>query len=106
MRPARPGGFPAKWSSRRGAMRSVRHRKMGVAVAGLLCMAALAATAVSPALAAGQGRHVLAGAKPAWVGAVKKTADVPSGQKVSAKVWLAPRNAAQLDALARAVSDP
>jgi subtilase family serine protease len=69
-------------------------------------MAALAATAVSPALAAGQGRHVLAGAKPAWVGAVKKTADVPSGQKVSAKVWLAPRNAAQLDALARAVSDP
>ncbi len=69
-------------------------------------MAAVAATAGSPARAAGHGRHVLPGAKPTWVAAVKKTSDVPSGQKVSAKVWLVPRNAAQLDALAQAVSDP
>ena len=87
-------------------MGSVRHRRMKVAVIGLLSMAVLATTAALPALAAEPGRHVLAGTKPAWVQAVKKTADVPSGQEVSAMVWLAPRNAAQLNALARAVSDP
>jgi subtilase family serine protease len=37
---------------------------------------------------------------------VPKTASVPSTQRLRAKVWLAPRNTAQLDAPARAVSDP
>ena len=87
-------------------MTSVRHRRLRVAVTGLLCVVALAATAVSPALAAGPNRHVLAGTKPAWVKAVKKTANVPASQKINAKVWLTPRDAAQLDALARAISDP
>jgi subtilase family serine protease len=76
-----------------------------IAVAGLVCVAALAANAQA-AGPNGSGRHVLPGTRPSWTAAVPKTANVPSGQLVRAKVWLAPRNATQLDALAQAVSDP
>jgi subtilase family serine protease len=54
----------------------------------------------------GPSRHVIPGTRPSWTSQVTKTADVPSGAQVHAKVWLAPRNGAQLDALAQAVSDP
>ena len=87
-------------------MRRGRYRRVAVAVASLLCMVAVSATTSGPANAAGQARHVLPGSKPDWVTAVKKTANVPSSQKVTATVWLASRNAAQLDALAKAISDP
>jgi len=49
---------------------------------------------------------VLPGTKPDWTSAVRQSDTLPAGQRVSAKVWLSPRNAAQLDALAQAVSDP
>ena len=86
-------------------MRSSHLWKLPVAVAGALCVAALAATAQA-AGPNGPGRHVLQGTRPSWTSAVPKTANVPSAQLVHAKVWLAPRNSAQLDTLAQAVSDP
>ena len=62
--------------------------------------------AVSAASAAST-RHVLPDTKPSWTAAVVKVDDVPAAQTgVTAKVWLAPRDADALDALATAVSDP
>jgi subtilase family serine protease len=74
----------------------------GVAAVGCLAFA-VAASAGGPK---GQSasRHVLPGTLPAWTSAVPK-AKAANGQ-VGVKVWLTPRNAAQLDALAKAVSDP
>jgi subtilase family serine protease len=74
---------------------------------GILFVAA-SAMSVVPASAAQNsgGRHVLPGTKPDWTSAVRQSDTLPAGQSVSAKVWLSPRNAAQLDALAQAVSDP
>ncbi len=70
-------------------------------------MAASAITVLPVSASNGDGsRHVLQGTKPTWTSAVKQSTAVPAGQRVSATVWLAPRNAAQLDALAAAVSDP
>jgi len=88
-------------------MKSLLRRTAGVAV-GCLCFAALiSAVATASTRKTDDGdRHVLKGAKPSWTDAVAKTADVPAGEGIRAKVWLAPRNAAGLDALARAVSDP
>jgi subtilase family serine protease len=71
---------------------------------GVVVLAA-SAMSVLPASAA-QTRHVLPGGKPDWTSSTPKSANVPAAQLVSAKVWLSPRNAAQLDALARAVSNP
>jgi subtilase family serine protease len=65
----------------------------------------VAALGASTAVA-GHGRHVVQGSKPSWTAAAPQTAAVPSAQQESAKVWLAPRNADALDALARSVSDP
>jgi subtilase family serine protease len=77
-------------------------RRFAVAAVGTGVVVALAAsTAV-----AGHERQVLPGGKPDWTSAVPQTATVPSSQQVAAKVWLAPRNAAQLTALAQSVSDP
>ena len=71
---------------------------------GVVVLAA-SAMSVLPASAA-QTRHVLPDGKPSWISAVPQTGAVSAGQRVSAKVWLSPRNAAQLDAFAQAVSDP
>jgi subtilase family serine protease len=79
----------------------VRHR---LAFLGVFSVAAMAMSVV-PA-AAQQSRHVLPGTKPSWTSAVKQIGALAAGQSVSAKVWLSPRNAGQLDALARAVSNP
>ncbi len=88
-------------------MTSSRLRRAATAGAGLLATAGLAAVAAVSAQAAGaQGRHVLPSVRPSWVPAVQKTADLPASQVVRAKVWLAPRNASQLLALAKAVSQP
>jgi subtilase family serine protease len=51
-------------------------------------------------------RHVLPDTKPSWTGSAKQTSALAAGQRVNAKVWLSPRNASKLDALAQAVSDP
>src|SRR4051812_43060170 len=88
-------------------MHSTRRRR-------LLLAAALAVSATSLALAAGTqasssdhgGRQTLSGTKPAWASVAPTLGTVSETQSVSAKVWLAPRNASGLDALARAVGDP
>jgi len=79
----------------------VKHK---LVLLGMLVFAA-SAVSVTPANAAGD-RHVLPGTKPGWTSSVPLAADVAGSQWVTAKVWLAPRNATQLDALASAVSDP
>ena len=80
-------------------------RRLLIAAVGIVSVAALAATAQA-AGPNGPDRHVLPGTRPSWTAQVPQAAVVPSAQLVHAKVWLAPRNAAQLDALAQAVSDP
>ena len=86
-------------------MRSTHLRWLLFAVVGAVCAAAVAASAQA-AGPNGPGRHVMPGTRPSWAAPVRQAATVPSVQLVHAKVWLAPRNAAQLDALAQAVSDP
>ena len=74
-----------------------------------MMIAALIVTAGASARTNGpfnSNRHVLPGTKPSWTTAAPQTAAVPSGRLVHARVWLTPRNGAQLDALAQAVSDP
>ncbi len=80
----------------------VRHK---LVLLGTLLITALAVSAV-PASAQGSGRHVFAGTKPSWTAGVRQSAPLAAGERVGAQVWLTPRNAAQLDALALAVSDP
>ncbi|HUK94436.1 MAG TPA: hypothetical protein VLU96_05200, partial [Gaiellaceae bacterium] len=46
-------------------------------------------------------RTTLQGSRPSWVPAVTRTATVPSGQHIDARVWLAPNNQAQLVKLAQ-----
>ena len=83
-------------------MGRVTLRRLALVAGGTGVVVAFAAsTAV-----AGHDRHVLPGGKPDWTSAVQQTGTVPSAQQVSAKVWLAPRNAAQLTALAQSISEP
>jgi subtilase family serine protease len=71
------------------------------------CIALFGATAVAMAGGNAPGRVVLAGTQPAWTAAAANAGVAPATSgAVGAKVWLANRNAAQLDALAVAVSDP
>jgi subtilase family serine protease len=65
------------------------------------------ATFAGEVSASGPGRQVLAGTRPAWTAAAKQaTAVAPAQPGVQARVWLAPRDAAGLTALAQAVTDP
>ena len=82
---------------------SIRRLTLSAAVVGAL---ALLVAAVAGAGGAASSRTVLVGSKPSWVGPVAQAGTVPAGQTVSAKVWLGPNNAAALQALAKAVSDP
>ena len=59
-----------------------------------------------PGPAGSADRHALQGTKPAWTAKASPSGLVSKSQRESAKVWLAPRNAAGLAALAKAVSDP
>jgi subtilase family serine protease len=84
-------------------------RRVAIVVIGSVAtigLAAIAAVSAHTAGAASPGRRVLPWVRPSWTSAVAKTGDVPSGQIVRARVWLAPRNAAQLSDLAKAVSQP
>ena len=90
-------------------MSPVRLARVVVAIAGAATIVALVVAAGASARTNGpfgSSRHVLPGTKPSWTTAVPQTAAVPSGTLVHARVWIAPRNSAQLDALAQAVSDP
>src|SRR6188508_2307542 len=77
-------------------------RLLALAIGVLTCAAMLGATSAVGA----SGRSYLDGTKPSWTAKAPKAGNVSALQQVSAKVWLAPRNAAQLTALAKAVSDP
>ena len=68
-------------------------------------VAALAAAQVSAQTS--PARQVMAGTQPTWTAAAQQATPIaPAQTGITAKVWLVPRNAAQLDALATAVSDP
>src|SRR5262249_57183659 len=74
--------------------------------AGLVSEKGEGDAASATAATSDSGRFVLKGSKPAWASLVSQTAAASDAAAVRAKVWLAPRNAADLGALARAVSDP
>src|ERR1700682_6022380 len=76
--------------------------------AGVAVLALVAVLVSASAQAAGRGgsRHTLTGTKPTWTAAAAQTTTPAPSLLVHAKVWLAPQNGAQLDALAQAVSDP
>jgi subtilase family serine protease len=84
-------------------MKGFRLRRLALMTGTIAVLTAVGATA---AQGDGPGRAVLATTKPAWTAAATSSAAVSSAATINAKVWLAPRNAAQLDALATAVSDP
>src|SRR3954464_3662488 len=83
-----------------------RLRRSAAPIVALSCVAALAVAAASaPADAAG-ARQQLRGTHPAWTAGAASAGSVAGSQQESAKVWLAPRNGAQLTALAQSVGDP
>lgn len=90
-------------------MRSNRAKvRAGVSMAATLPMLAGALALGIPAAHAadGPGRDTLAGTKPAWATAKADKGATSNGAQVSARVYLAGRNAAGLAAYAKAVSDP
>src|ERR1051325_2589168 len=101
--PRSAGHAVGRGSQRQGeGMRRSRFLRLLFVAVGTSCLAVLAAATTASA----QGnRHRLPGTKPSWTSAVQQAGTVPAADLVHAKVWLAPRNSAQLDALATAVSD-
>ncbi|MCH0564985.1 MULTISPECIES: protease pro-enzyme activation domain-containing protein [unclassified Streptomyces] len=90
-------------------MRSNRARmRAGVSLAATLPMLAGALAVGIPAAHAAEGvhRNTLAGTKPAWATAGADKGATSNSAQVSARVYLAGRDAAGLAAYARAVSDP
>lgn len=90
-------------------MPSIRLGRVVALGGAAMIITALIVTAGASARTSGpfaSSRHVLPGSKPAWTSAAPQAAAVPSGRLVHARIWLTPRNATQLDALAQAVSDP
>ena len=77
-------------------------RLLALAIGVLTCAALLGATSAIGA----SGRSYLDGTKPSWTAKAPKAGNVSAVQQVGAKVWLAPRNAAQLTSLAKSVSNP
>ncbi|MFE9603572.1 protease pro-enzyme activation domain-containing protein [Streptomyces hokutonensis] len=82
--------------------------RAGVSMAATLPMIAGALALGIPAAHAADtpGRDALAGTKPAWATAKADKGATPDSSKVSARVYLAGRNASGLAAYAKAVSDP
>ena len=89
-------------------MTRFRLGRVGRVAVGSCAIALVGAAALAGTVSAsGPGRHVMAGTKPTWTAAAAAaTAVAPAQAGLNARVWLAPRNAAGLDALAKAVSDP
>ncbi|WP_371671935.1 S53 family peptidase [Streptomyces sp. NBC_00289] len=82
--------------------------RAGVSMAATLPMLAGALALGIPAAHAADnpGRDTLAGTKPAWATAKADKGATANGAQVSARVYLAGRNASGLAAYAKAVSDP
>ena len=75
--------------------------------ASLLAVGVVAATATAGAAATpGQARSAIEGTHPTWATAKSQVSSNLLTGKVTADVYLAPRNAAELDAIATAVSTP
>ncbi|MEU2581868.1 S53 family peptidase [Streptomyces avermitilis] len=90
-------------------MRSNRARtRAGVSMAAALPLLAGALALGIPAAHAADGpsRDTLAGTKPAWATATADKGATDNGSQVSARVYLAGKDAAGLAAYAKAVSDP
>ncbi|MFI6929253.1 protease pro-enzyme activation domain-containing protein [Streptomyces sp. NPDC050287] len=90
-------------------MRSKRAKvRAGVSMAATLPMIAGALALGIPAAHAADnpGRDTLAGTKPAWATAKADKGATPDASQVTARVYLAGRNASGLAAYAKAVSDP
>ncbi|MGX5182158.1 S53 family peptidase [Streptomyces avermitilis] len=90
-------------------MRSNRARtRAGVSIAATLPLLAGALALGIPAAHAADGpsRDTLAGTKPAWATATADKGATDNGSQVSARVYLAGKDAAGLAAYAKAVSDP
>jgi subtilase family serine protease len=90
-------------------MRSKRAKvRAGVSMAATLPMIAGALALGIPAAHAADnpGRDTLAGTKPAWATAKADKGATPDASQVTARVYLAGRDAAGLAAYAKAVSDP
>ncbi len=83
-----------------------RHAVRTFTGAAVLVLVAVLVSASAQAAGRGGARHTLAGTKPAWTATAAPAAAPATAQLDHAKVWLAPQNGAQLDALAQAVSDP
>ena len=84
-----------------------RHAVRTFAGAAVLAVVAVLVSASAQAAGHGGSRHTLQGSKPSWTAAVPQAATAAATTPLThAKVWLAPRNGAELDALAQAVSDP
>ena len=83
-------------------------RPLALAIGVLTCLALLVASSAVGARTAARrsNRLELAGSHPSWAAADRLAGAVPAAHSVSARVWLAPRHAAQLDRLARAISNP
>ena len=81
---------------------------MGVAgAASLLAVGVVAATGtIGAAAAPGPARSAIAGSHPSWATAQALVSDRLLTGKVTANVYLAPRNGAELDSIATAVSTP
>ncbi|MEU6401650.1 S53 family peptidase [Streptomyces sp. NPDC046985] len=82
--------------------------RAGVSMAATLPMIAGALVLGIPAAHAADhsGRNALAGTKPLWATAKADKGSTPNGAQVSARVFLAGRDAAGLAAYAKAVADP
>ncbi|MCF0087335.1 protease pro-enzyme activation domain-containing protein [Streptomyces griseoaurantiacus] len=90
-------------------MRSTRATaRAGLSLAATLPLLAGALALGTPAAHAadGSGRHSLAGTKPVWAKSSADKGAAGDSSKVSVRVYLAGRDAAGLQAYARAVSDP
>jgi hypothetical protein len=71
-----------------------------------VAVAALTLVAAAAAFAAPAGRSKLNGNRPAWAKSAQRTGDVGSNQQIDVAVYLKWRNAAELDSLVAAVSNP
>jgi subtilase family serine protease len=88
------------------ALGHLRRTTYTVAATVPLAVAAFATAIPSPAAATPHARAQLAGSHPSWAKPANRSAAVPAGKHVNARVYLAPRSSAALSAAAMAVSTP
>ncbi|MFJ9036165.1 protease pro-enzyme activation domain-containing protein [Streptomyces sp. NPDC102406] len=88
------------------SIRGARRTRAGLSLAATLPLLAGAIALAAPAAQADTGRATLAGTKPLWATGTADKGATADATKVTARVYLAGRDAAGLAAYARAVSDP